>query len=109
MPNNFNDHTPLPWKVYYAKNNGQLILGTGELNGCAIQAHNGTFWRDHDEARNNAEFVVHACNNHYEMLDELKRLVDTADECLTQNVRNSEGVEAWISNARRVIKKAEGK
>jgi len=65
-------HTPLPWKVYYAKNNGQLILGTGEESGQAIQSHNGAFWRDEAEAKANAEFVVKACNSHYELLEALE-------------------------------------
>jgi hypothetical protein len=65
-------HTPLPWKVYYAKNNGQLVLGTGEENGQAIQNHNGSFWRDEKEAKANAEFVVKACNSHYELLEALE-------------------------------------
>lgn len=73
-------HTPLPWKVYYAKNNGQVILGTGEENGCAIQNHSGAFWRDDDEAKANAEFVVRACNSHYELLEALECLLDKADK-----------------------------
>jgi hypothetical protein len=67
-------HTPLPWKVYYAKNNGQVILGTGEENGCAIQTHQGAFWRDDVEAKANAEFVVKCVNTHYLMLEALKNL-----------------------------------
>ena len=75
----FNEHTPTPWKVYYAKNNGGVVLGTGEINGCAVQSHNGAFWRDDVEAKANAEFVIHACNNYYKMRDtiqELERIIN---------------------------------
>ena len=105
MNDKFNKHTPLPWKVYYAKNNGQVILGTGEENGCAVQAHNGSFWRDDEEAKNNAEFVIHACNNHYELLEALENL---ANHDIAQDKR--EGVENCIElqNALSAIAKARG-
>lgn len=84
------NHTPLPWKVYYAKNNGQVVLGTGEENGCAIQNHNGAFWRDDEEAKANCEFVVKACNSHYELLEALNcaKAMDILNaEFMSENMR----------------------
>ena len=69
-------HTPVPWKVYYAKNNGHLILGIGEENGQAITNHSGAFWGTNDEAKANSEFVVRACNNHYQLIDALENLLN---------------------------------
>lgn len=100
-------HTPLPWKVYYAKNNGQIILGTGEENGCAIQNHSGAFWRDDEEAKANAEFVVRACNSHYELLEALEQVID---HCVRYfNLGDVGGDEAEIlDNAKAAIAKARG-
>lgn len=92
-------HTKLPWKVYYAKNNGQIVLGIGEEDGQAITNHSGAFWREDDEAKANSEFVVHACNNHYEMLEAL----EAADELIGKLALgiNTESFEvgAYIKNA----------
>lgn len=88
-------HTPLPWKVYYAKNNGQLVLGTGEENGQAIQNHNGSFWRDDAEAKANCEFVVKACNAHYELLEAL----ELADAALSGSNMNMNVVQKKVKAA----------
>jgi len=68
-------HTSAPWKVYYAKNNGNLILGLGEEDGCAITTHQGAFWRDDEEAKANAEFIVKCVNSHDELLEALESAV----------------------------------
>ncbi len=107
MKNKFNEHTPLPWKVYYAKNNGQVILGTGEENGCAVQAHNGSFWRNDEEAKANAEFVVHACNCHYELLEALEMCQQALIPHYDDDRDGSDEANAVV-NAMGVIAKAKG-
>lgn len=67
-------YTPAPWKVFYAKNNGQLILGVGQDTGEGIIASNGSFWGDDDEAKANAEHVVKCVNLHDELLEVLEQL-----------------------------------
>lgn len=65
-------HTPAPWKVFYATNNDQLIIGVGQETGEGIIASNGSFWGTDAEAKANAEHVVKCVNAHDSLLDALE-------------------------------------
>jgi len=102
------NHTPAPWKVFYAKYNGELILGVGEDNGQGIIASNGSFWGDDQEAKANAEHVVKCVNVHDELLEVL-------EECMVEikksfpNVYEAEmhGIgKTFITRMKAAIKKA---
>ncbi len=69
-----NKHTPTPWKVFLAKNNGESLLGIGEDTGAGIVAYNGTMWRDEAEAKANAAFIVKAVNHHDELVEMVREL-----------------------------------
>ena len=67
-------HTPTPWKVFYAKNNGQKILGVGQETGEGITNSQGWLWGEDHEAKANAEFIVRACNSHDALVESLKSM-----------------------------------
>jgi len=73
-------HTPAPWKVYYAKKNGQVILGVGDADGQGIIAYNGSFWGDDAESKANSEHVVKCVNCHDELLSEMQKLAKALED-----------------------------
>lgn len=66
-------HSPLPWKVLDLKPPPPAISIGGSENTGAIATMWGRFCLG-DERQANAEFIVRACNSHYELLEALKRL-----------------------------------
>jgi len=75
-------HSPLPWKVYTAKNNDTKILGIGkEDTGEPVVAFNGTMWGEDAEAKANADFIAKACNNHYALVKALSNTVAYIEIC----------------------------
>ena len=76
-------HTPLPWKhrkhddwsQYYGNIEGEYgknESGIMEIRTIAVTLKYG----EPEENEANAEFIVQACNNHYEMLKLLKDVVE---------------------------------
>jgi hypothetical protein len=97
------EHTPLPWCVfdedgYYPGiesdgGKGQSIVLYGEsFEDCGVRGET------HDQALVNAEFIVRACNSHYELLEALRGVVRVADRSTVE-----------FDAARAAIAKAEGK
>lgn len=75
------NHTKTPWKVFYAKKNGNIILGIGEAkNAQGITDSRFQMWGDDSEAKANAEFIVRAVNNHEGLLGCLKKLLSSEDQ-----------------------------
>ena len=70
-------HTKTPWKVFTSKS-GNTYIGIGEESGDGIVDAGFGLWRDSDEAKPNAEFIVKAVNAH----DDLVSLLQEAHEHL---------------------------
>lgn len=76
-------HTALPWNIRYE---GQTLTnkpnGVFRIDGPSglplANVHSPKF--DRTEGRVNAEFMVRACNAHYELLEALEALVNAHDE-----------------------------
>lgn len=58
-------HTPLPYKAFYT-NNKLRLLGIGQDTGEGITDSGFGLWEEEKQAKANADFIVRACNSHYE-------------------------------------------
>lgn len=65
-------HTPTPWKMFTTEIG--TYIGVGEETGEGILDVGFGVWRSPDEAKENAAFIVKACNLHEELVDALKRI-----------------------------------
>ena len=96
-------HTPLPW---LADNGDSEVWGIFDDNGAElaylIKLPSIEPSKEFDESKANAEFIVRACNCHYDLLDSLKfaKSVIQSGECWTETC------EKMID---KIIAKAEGK
>lgn len=67
------EHTPTPWKVFYAQSANGTILGIGSAATAeGIVDYRGTMWGDEDEAKANAAFIVRAVNERAELIAALE-------------------------------------
>ena len=80
-------HTPLPWDISrHSDPNCAVRYVVTEENGYEVCS----FFNSLEENVANSEFIMRACNNHYEMLEALKAL--TADCCtLGDSISEEEG------------------
>ena len=62
-------HTPLPWTI----GRGRRWITSGEVDIARIHDVSKI---GEDEAVANAEFIVRACNSHYDLLDALETLLN---------------------------------
>ena len=81
-------HTPLPWGISHGFN---LTTGAGSRADYVCGPNPDSIgiklaspwqegaWDDDPEANANAEFIVRACNSHYELYEALKDFVAAAD------------------------------
>jgi pyridoxal biosynthesis lyase PdxS len=88
------NHTPTPYT-----NESNLIYAEDKVLFAVTH-------KDYAKSNNptaNAEFIVKACNNHYQLLEALKSLIEDLDgEMLTTGINDS------IQKAKEAIKQAEG-
>ena len=102
-----NKHTSVPWEAYCMGSEGYWIKpGLGDLRhkGKRIAYFGQLGW---EEDKANAEFVVRACNCHYELLGALKGIVLCLDRSLTLFVQKE--IMESMRLARQAIAKAEEK
>ncbi len=66
-------HTPLPW---FASNGTQILKISDNGSGFIIGGEFGE-GVDHETEKANVEFIVHACNNFYPLLELCKRAYET--------------------------------
>lgn len=66
-------HTPLPWKSHGTTIKYQMDSGLTEN---LATVHGGKFGEPHP----NTEFIVRACNSHYELLEALRALQKYASD-----------------------------
>lgn len=85
-----NKHTELPWS--FDKSEFRKFKIDGATHSGIATVHNG--WQDTEEMskglsgneiRSNAEFIVKACNNHYQLLDALKKIRDVDGNIPTEH------------------------
>jgi hypothetical protein len=99
----YSEHTPLPWKLHDVETGAVVKKDPDGYGRHIIECHAPIPALDPHgiEAEGNAQFVVHACNNHYELLEALEKLYSAVDSCveLTPEVM-------W--GARNAIAKAKG-
>jgi hypothetical protein len=88
-------HTPLPWSHSPVIENRQFAAQIWNKEGrsiCIIDALNET-------GTANAEFIVRACNSHYELLEALTGILNTNPDDLT-------AMNHWRVKGLQAIKKA---
>jgi len=94
-------HTPLPWKP---SDSGIGIWSAGEPLGknkiisiCSCDAVS----RPKDENKANADFILRACNNHYELLQALETLLASLETNEQPGEADLYPVRTAIAKARR--------
>lgn len=92
-------HTRLPWKAYYASNG--VLLGIGDKHAGGITDDQGGLWGYGKEKAANAEFIVRACNSHYDLLEALESACAAIHE-------HAPGLEYLADNWVEIINKAKG-
>lgn len=103
-------HGPLPWRLETSWDGFTIVDKIGEIDGIIGQAGN------YDVPciqKDNAEFIVKACNSHYDLLEVCKLVKDWFEPMFEHAVRStflehSEEFEI-LEKARAAITKAEGK
>lgn len=68
-------HTPLPWATLLSDSRPPKIVQVGSKQGFVAQM--GFCEGDRDK---NAEFIVRACNNHYELLDACQQALNSLSD-----------------------------
>lgn len=109
------EHSPLPWHWWYAELDGDPVMDGAhtatldDANGSSVVFHEARWRIDQDDA----EFIVRACNSHYELLAALKDVVDRAVTdsehcplCLHDIRRHAD--DCVLLHVQAVIAKAEG-
>ena len=90
-------HTELPWKIYDWKNWDQAEIQNKENDVICKFPHLLPNWL------NDAQFIVRACNSHYELLEACKfaksviqfgeSWIDKCEEVISQAIAKAEGKE----------------
>ena len=97
-------HTPLPWKKEIF--NGELIVQDDDTNEYYVYICDcSSEFMSQEEEEANAEFIVRACNSHYELLEACKRTVEMFDK----NSTAMNELPYTYTRLKQVIAKAEGK
>ena len=99
-------HSPLPFN-FYKHENSSAFFGNIESN---WKGENGTNYTrtitcnlnygSEVENQANADFIIKACNNHYELLEACKLMI---------NATTHTQLDKAIAKGKKAIKKAEGK
>ena len=93
-------HTPLPWKLITDPNEW-AAWDCVEVAPCRYILTEG---RSLEEAQANAEFIVKACNAHYDLVE----ACEDALEALQNDVGEYEGDGLIFGTLRKALKKAKG-
>jgi hypothetical protein len=100
------EHTPTPWGFY---NTGEVMKGycqpfaiSQELSANMVAGIFGDVEGGEDTAKANAEFIVRACNSHYELLEALEIALDAVKKYPDHPMTASEVV------MRRALRKVRG-
>lgn len=85
-------HTPLPWKAENGAGRGAWIMGADEGWSALVCGNND------ETAIANKDFIVRACNSHYDILD-----------CLKEARKHLDNADIDLAYIDEVIAKAEGR
>jgi hypothetical protein len=66
-------HTPLPWWI---DDDGFIAAGSGDDYQTVADPHCRPTVDYGDENGANADFIINACNNYYQLLETLKKIAD---------------------------------
>ena len=72
-------HTELPWKIHYDGEDYMIYNDKDEPVGDIMSIFEYT-GQTIDIQRENAEFIVKACNEHYERIEREKKLIEALDK-----------------------------
>lgn len=99
-------HTPLPYK----RQGYHVVRTIGGENSNIVAM---TYGLSQAEAEANAEFIVRACNSHYELLAKAHKLVRHIEDRLKADDKKDVEFTSWLQSelslAKSAINKAEGK
>ena len=91
-------HTKVEWKLHGMEAN--VIVGVDHITIADVNARN----RSKEKNQANAEFIIRACNNHYQLLECLKEINRTAT--IWRGTKYREGI--LLEKCQQVITNAEG-
>jgi hypothetical protein len=96
-------HTELPWEytssgVFFSKEAKEFVQ--------ILSPWSGGVWKENKQATANAEFIVKAVNNHYQLLNAAKYAFDTF-RAFQQCNMTSLGMDQAIDDLGKAIKQAE--
>ena len=101
-------HSPLPWKIR-GSDPKQVRNYTN------IEDSEGNFmcnlfrrWIWKDISRADAEFIVRACNSHYELVEALEEILEWRD-LITQNYPDMAGLIRGLDRGMKAMREAKGK
>lgn len=115
-------HTPLPWQLdQYDDENIIYVEGDegDSFPSCYQEIAKNDDWED-GENRANAEFIVRACNNHYDLIEALEealmnRLAKEIPLSLAMAIVKKDfplpeniAVSDWVKRSLELLKKAKG-
>lgn len=108
-------HTPLPWAIISPKEHEPVIaqLESDDERSCdgvrqVCEVAQGRYeLLDYDEIKANAEFIVRACNSHYELVETLK-IAEGAIDWIRDRVTNEGGLPAIHKHIKKALAKATG-
>ena len=77
--------THISWLLVIThQDNGDIDIVSPQIPSGKLVAHCGQCKDKDSEAYHNAEFIVRACNSHYELLNALKAMLHYHGECNSQ-------------------------
>jgi hypothetical protein len=108
-------HTALPW--LYDAQTFEIYIADDEHEPCDVIADMEVLKTPRHHAHANGEFIVRACNSHYELIEILEAIIvhddahwlkDTDRQCEEDICVQSDELEAVLDRARAAIAKARG-
>ncbi len=101
-------HTQLPWTSFFDEDSEDGTLTIESDTSTTFESVAEVKYQDiAGEAEANAEFIVRACNSHYELLESLKLVLTVVKKCHDcWHLSSTDEEESFVNKA---IAKAEGK
>ena len=87
-------HTPTPWKVIPTKD-GYHFLAIADSDGSGVTDPNFCLWRQGEEAKANADHIVHCVNTYPDLVKALEPFAAIANIILRDNPSSDDGQMIW--------------
>jgi hypothetical protein len=104
-------HTKLPWKLFYEGSGDYLIINNNGEEIASLSRPDAHFLHTGKGAvinEANAEFIVTACNNHYELLEILRKSKTLAEAIISKLAMENSSVNLLLAEIDQVLLKAQG-